>query len=128
MQKGKGQPDEPVEKDPIDDEDDVVDVIAPNKHYYRPIPGDLDESVTGIGGRDVSGDDPSLGGEYQGHSGLDEEEDDEEDEDLVEFISDHGVRYTGRVVTKNSRYVVVEMHDKKRVSTRIKNPSLKKLK
>ncbi len=34
------------------------------------------ESVTGIGGRDVSGDDPSLGGEYQGHPGLDEDDGD----------------------------------------------------
>lgn len=127
MQKVKGRPDEPVEKDPLDDEDDVVDAIAPNKYYYRPIPGDLDESVTGIGGRDVSGDDPSLGGEYQGHPGLDEEEDDVEEEDLVEFFSDHGVRYAGRVIAKNSRHVIVEMHDKRRVKTRIGNPSLKKL-
>lgn len=82
------------------------------------------ESVTGIGGRDVSGDDPSLGGEYQGHPNLDEEEDEEE---LVEFVSDHGVRYSGRVVTKNSRHVVVEMHDGRRVITRTGNPSLKKL-
>lgn len=88
---------------------------------------DIDESVTGIGGRDASADDPSLGGEYQGHPGLDEEEDDVEEEDLVEFISDHGIRYAGRVVTKNSRHVVVEMHDNRRVSTRTGNPSLKKL-
>ena len=116
------------------------------------------ESVTGIGGRDVSGDDPSLGGEYQGHPGLDEEEGEGfaqqvrdrlknlEDMygpekargmlsqkeraaigEMVEFVSDHGIRYTGRVVSKNSRHVVVEMHDKRRVSTRIENPSLKKL-
>lgn len=120
------------------------------------------ESVTGIGGRDVSGDDPSLGGEYQGHPGLDEEEGKKglyhnvnkrrkegkppkkpgdkgyptdkawkdsakTAKESVEFVSDHGIRYVGRVVSRNSRHVVVEMHDGRKVSTRTGNPSLKKL-
>lgn len=118
------------------------------------------ESVTGIGGKDVSADDPSLGGEYQGHPGLDEKEgnayiqqvrdrlknledmygpdkargmlnqrekDAIREDDLVEFVSDRGVHYAGRVV-KVGRRLVVEMHDRRRVSTRIENPTLKKLK
>lgn len=87
------------------------------------------ESVTGIGGSNPSADDPSLDGEYQGHSGLDEEDGDEEPEegDLVEFVSDRGIRYAGRVVSKNIRHTVVEMRGV-RVSTRSGNPSLKKLK
>lgn len=54
-------------------EDDVVDAIAPNKHYYRPLPGEVYESVTGIGGRhpDDSLGDPAADVSV-GHLGLDE--------------------------------------------------------
>lgn len=123
-----GQPNEPDPKDRRDDEDDVVNAIAPNKHYYRPIPGDLDESVTGVGGRDVSADDPGLlDNEAAGHLGLDEEEDEEVHEgSQIQFEESAGIVYSGRVTGTSKRYIFIEMGGSK-LNVRKDNPTIKVL-
>lgn len=122
-----GQPDEPCPKDPCHDEDDVVTALTWPDDSARDI-WDLDESVTGIGGRDVSADDP-LDDESAGHLGLDEEDGDEEKIEegwRIQFAPAHGIVYAGTVIGDSKRYLFIEMAGQK-ISVKKNEPSIEVL-
>lgn len=120
-----GQPDEPCPKDPCHDEDDVVTALTWPDDSKRDF-WDLDESVTGIGGRDVSADDPGLlDNEASGHLGLDEEEDEQVEEGWrIQFSPKRGILYSGVVTGRSQRYLFVEMAGNK-LSVLKNDPSIK---